>query len=64
MSFLEVPSCYNMKKPERTEQELCPFRALGWRGIFTHPVGAGKNPDAPIWANGKNNNSTDRLHCF
>jgi Skp family chaperone for outer membrane proteins len=34
---------------------------LGWRGIFTHPVGAGYNPDAPIGANAKNKYSTDIL---
>jgi hypothetical protein len=37
---------------------------LGWRGIFTHPVGAGYNPDAPIGANAKNKNSTDILQKF
>jgi hypothetical protein len=34
-----------------------------WVGeeFFTHPVGAGYNPDAPIGANGKNKNFTDIL---
>ncbi|MDR2437821.1 MAG: hypothetical protein LBE12_00430, partial [Planctomycetaceae bacterium] len=42
-----------------------PFRALRCGWTLTRPVGAGdsvKNPNAPIGANIKNNNSTDILH--
>jgi hypothetical protein len=38
-----------------------PFQGVVSQGIFTHPVGAGYNPNAPIGANVKNNNSSDIL---